>query len=62
MWTKPAVSARRPASAAQAVVMASTLVLGGVTLDLSPGRYELVCDLAGHDADAVYTELTVHDR
>ncbi len=36
--------------------------LGWVTLDLSVGRYELVCDLAGHDADAVYTELTVHDR
>ncbi len=36
--------------------------LGWVTLDLSPGRYELVCDLAGHYAAGMYTELTIHAR
>ncbi len=36
--------------------------LGWVTLGLSPDRYELVGDLAGHYAAGTYTELTVHAR
>jgi uncharacterized cupredoxin-like copper-binding protein len=32
---------------------------GWVTLDLAPGRYELVCNLPGHYAAGMYTELTV---
>lgn len=33
--------------------------LGWVTLNLSAGRYELFCNLAGHYAAGMYTELTV---
>lgn len=36
--------------------------LGWVTLDLAPGRYELACNLAGHYAAGMYTELIVHAR
>jgi uncharacterized cupredoxin-like copper-binding protein len=36
--------------------------LGWVTLDLAPGRYELVCNLTGHYVAGMYTELTVHAR
>jgi uncharacterized cupredoxin-like copper-binding protein len=32
---------------------------GWVTLDLAPGRYELVCNLPGHYAAGMYTQLTV---
>ena len=32
---------------------------GWVTLDLAPGRYELVCNLPGHYAAGMYTLLTV---
>jgi hypothetical protein len=31
---------------------------GSVRVDLSPGRYELLCNLPGHYADGMYTELT----
>lgn len=30
-----------------------------VTLNLKPGRYELVCNLAGHYASGMYTELDI---
>ena len=33
--------------------------LGWVTLTLAPGRYELLCNLAGHYAAGMYTGLTV---
>ncbi|MCR6494479.1 sulfocyanin-like copper-binding protein [Cellulomonas sp. P24] len=32
---------------------------GWVRLTLAPGRYELVCNIAGHYADGMYTVLTV---
>jgi uncharacterized cupredoxin-like copper-binding protein len=32
---------------------------GWVTLNLRPGRYELVCNLPGHYAQGMYTELDV---
>jgi len=32
---------------------------GWVTLDLAPGRYELLCNLPGHYAAGMYTELDV---
>jgi uncharacterized cupredoxin-like copper-binding protein len=32
---------------------------GWVSLTLAPGRYELVCNIAGHYADGMYTVLTV---
>ncbi|MEO6881094.1 MAG: sulfocyanin-like copper-binding protein [Mycobacteriaceae bacterium] len=32
---------------------------GWITLTLAPGRYELVCNLAHHYADGMWTELTV---
>jgi uncharacterized cupredoxin-like copper-binding protein len=32
---------------------------GWVTLSLRPGRYELVCNLPGHYAAGMYTELDV---
>ena len=32
---------------------------GWVTLDLAPGGYELVCNLPGHYAAGMYTDLTV---
>lgn len=32
---------------------------GWVSLTLAPGRYELLCDIAGHYADGMYTVLTV---
>lgn len=32
---------------------------GWVTLDLAPGRYELVCNIAGHYAAGMYTLLVV---
>ena len=32
---------------------------GWVTLDLAPGRYELVCNLPGHYAAGMYTLLVV---
>ena len=32
---------------------------GWVTLNLAPGRYELVCNLPGHYAAGMFTELTV---
>lgn len=32
---------------------------GWVTLELRPGNYELVCNLAGHYAAGMYAELTV---
>jgi uncharacterized cupredoxin-like copper-binding protein len=32
---------------------------GWVTLDLQPGRYELVCNLPGHYRAGMYNELTV---
>ncbi|WP_407343460.1 sulfocyanin-like copper-binding protein [Pengzhenrongella phosphoraccumulans] len=32
---------------------------GWVTLNLAPGHYELVCNLAGHYAAGMYTDLTV---
>jgi uncharacterized cupredoxin-like copper-binding protein len=32
---------------------------GWVTLDLGPGRYELVCNLPGHYAAGMYAELDV---
>jgi uncharacterized cupredoxin-like copper-binding protein len=32
---------------------------GWVTLTLKPGRYELVCNLPGHYAAGMYTELDV---
>lgn len=31
--------------------------LGWVTLDLAPGRYELICNLPGHYAMGMFTEL-----
>lgn len=33
--------------------------LGWVTLRLAPGRYELLCNLPGHYASGMYTELRV---
>lgn len=33
---------------------------GWVTLDLAPGRYELVCNFPGHYAAGMYTEITVN--
>ena len=33
--------------------------LGWVTIDLPPGNYELVCNLPGHYASGMYTELRV---
>jgi hypothetical protein len=33
--------------------------LGWVTLSLAPGRYELLCNLPGHYAGGMYTELDV---
>ena len=33
--------------------------LGWATLDLPAGRYELLCNLTGHYAGGMYTELTV---
>jgi uncharacterized cupredoxin-like copper-binding protein len=33
--------------------------LGWTTVTLTPGRYELICNLAGHYAAGMYTELTV---
>jgi len=33
--------------------------IGWVTLTLQPGNYELICDLPGHYADGMYTELQV---
>lgn len=30
-----------------------------MTITLAPGRYELVCNLAGHYAAGMYTQLTV---
>jgi uncharacterized cupredoxin-like copper-binding protein len=33
--------------------------LGWTTLELAPGRYELVCNLAGHYAKGMHTVLTV---
>ena len=33
--------------------------IGWITLQLSPGRYELICNLPGHYADGMYAELTV---
>jgi uncharacterized cupredoxin-like copper-binding protein len=32
---------------------------GWVTVTLPPGRYELVCNLPGHYAAGMYTQLTV---
>ncbi|NMM24419.1 MAG: hypothetical protein HHJ11_13165 [Phycicoccus sp.] len=32
---------------------------GWVSLTLAPGRYEFVCNIAGHYADGMYTVLTV---
>ena len=32
---------------------------GWVTVDLPPGRYELVCNFAGHYTAGMYTQLTV---
>ena len=32
---------------------------GWTTLNLEPGRYELVCNLPGHYASGMYTELDV---
>jgi uncharacterized cupredoxin-like copper-binding protein len=32
---------------------------GWVTLTLSPGRYELICNLPGHYVAGMYTQLTV---
>ena len=32
---------------------------GWVSVTLAPGRYELVCNIAGHYADGMYTVLTV---
>lgn len=34
--------------------------VGWVTLQLSPGRYELVCNLKNHYANGMYQELDVH--
>jgi uncharacterized cupredoxin-like copper-binding protein len=34
--------------------------VGWTTLSLAPGRYELVCNLAGHYAAGMYAELDVH--
>ena len=33
--------------------------IGWVTLGLQPGNYELICNLPGHYADGMYTELQV---
>ena len=30
-----------------------------MTLTLAPGRYELICNLPGHYAAGMFTELTV---
>ena len=32
---------------------------GWVSITLEPGRYELVCNLPGHYAAGMYTQLTV---
>jgi uncharacterized cupredoxin-like copper-binding protein len=32
---------------------------GWVTVTLEPGRYELICNLPGHYAAGMYTQLTV---
>ena len=32
---------------------------GWITLDLKPGRYELVCNLPGHYRAGMYTQLTI---
>lgn len=32
---------------------------GWVTVTLPPGRYELICNLPGHCAEGMYTQLTV---
>jgi uncharacterized cupredoxin-like copper-binding protein len=34
--------------------------VGWTTLTLAPGRYELVCNLAGHYAAGMYAELDAH--
>lgn len=33
--------------------------VGWVSLDLAPGRYELVCNFPGHYSSGMYTQLTV---
>jgi uncharacterized cupredoxin-like copper-binding protein len=33
--------------------------VGWVTVNLSPGRYELICNLQNHYADGMYQDLTV---
>ena len=33
--------------------------IGWVTLDLAPGNYELICNLPGHYAAGMYTQLSV---
>ena len=33
--------------------------MGWTTLNLSPGRYELLCNIAGHYGAGMYTELDV---
>ena len=33
--------------------------IGWVTLNLPPGTYELLCNLPGHYAAGMYTELTI---
>lgn len=42
--------------AGQGIVSGSS---GWVTLTLAPGRYELLCNLPGHYAAGMYTQLTV---
>ena len=32
---------------------------GTVTLKLDPGKYQLLCNIAGHYANGMYTQLTV---
>lgn len=50
-------SAACGAGAGQGIVPGTS---GWVTLTLAPGRYELVCNVPGHYAAGMYTELTIN--
>ena len=39
--------------------LAQAAAVGWVTLQLTPGRYELVCNLKNHYANGMYQELDV---
>ena len=58
--TRPQASAKRPTPADPAPATASHPAASSwTTVTLAPGRYELVCNLPGHYAAGMYTQLTV---